>query len=88
MQNTEQSEQKTKPATIPIAHKVPEAAAKLGMCERSLWELIRRKEIGYVRHGRYTRLTDSQIQEYLDAHTVRSFDARSFAVSAIKKAKK
>lgn len=71
-----------------IAHKVPGAAAKLGISERSLWELIRRKEIGFVRHNRYTRLTDQQIEEYLDSHTIKSFDAKNFAKVLVRSNKK
>jgi|GEM_PF-3582706 len=70
-----------------IMHKIPEAAKKLGMSERFLWEQIREKKIGVIRTGRYVRITNAQIEQFIAANTVHTYDPDEFAKNLLKNRK-
>ncbi|MFA6208730.1 MAG: helix-turn-helix domain-containing protein [Candidatus Obscuribacterales bacterium] len=71
----------------PVAHKVPDAAKRLGMSERYLWDKIRQREISVVKTGRYLRITNKQIEQFLEANTVQAEDMESFAKKLVAKRK-
>jgi excisionase family DNA binding protein len=52
-------------ATERLAYRVPEAAATLGISERSVWKLISEGEIQVVRSGKIVLVPRTVLEEFL-----------------------
>jgi excisionase family DNA binding protein len=51
----------------------PETAAEyLGMSERQVRDAVRKNRITYVRLGQYVRFRQTDLNDYIDANTVRA----------------
>jgi excisionase family DNA binding protein len=64
-------------ATIPNSPETPvltypTAAPRVGMTERQLRDAVRRREITYVKVGRFVRFRQSDLDEYITRNTVKA----------------
>jgi excisionase family DNA binding protein len=54
------------PATLPRLLTVPQAAAALSVCERTVWHWIEAGEIGTYRLGRAVRIAEDALVRFLE----------------------
>ena len=54
------------PATLPRLLTVPQAAAALSMCERSIWRWIEARELEIYRLGRAVRIAEAELVRFLE----------------------
>ena len=53
----------------PRVYRVPEAAGRLGVSERYVWQLITDGELREVRQGRKVGVRDDDLRDYINRHT-------------------
>jgi excisionase family DNA binding protein len=56
------------PATLPRLLTVPQAAAALSVCERTIWRWIEAGEIEAHRIGRSVRIAEGELVRFLERH--------------------
>jgi excisionase family DNA binding protein len=54
------------PATLPRLLTVPQAAAELSMCERTIWRWIEAGELEIYRLGRAVRIAEDELIRFLE----------------------
>jgi excisionase family DNA binding protein len=55
--------------TEQLLHKVPGAAKRLALSERSIWSLIAAGDIAVVRVGRSVRISERALQDFIERNT-------------------